>query len=127
MTGIDLKALADSAQSIGILGLAILAIWAFYTRRIRTKNEFEEAEKEADKRLFDVRAIHDQRTASLHADYEAQITYVEERRADERATRLAAEQRLGSVVESIERMTDAITGIQTELVRATSGRSGGGS
>jgi hypothetical protein len=119
-----LQAWASAIDTVGTLGLVVLAIWAFYTRRIRTKTEMDESSAEAQRATAALQKEHESRVAWLQTEHARQVTYIEERRADERQARLGAEQRLTSLVESIERMSDVLQAIQTELVRAVAARGG---
>ncbi len=96
---IDPTQLVSVLDTLGTIGLVALGVWAFYTRRICVKGEVDEA----------------------RAEHARQLAYVEERRHDERQARIAAEQRLEALVESVEKVTEVMQAIQIELVRSRAG------
>lgn len=52
-------ALVDTISGLGSLGFAILAVWAFVSRRVRTPGEMADALGMADARLSEMRADRD--------------------------------------------------------------------
>lgn len=90
-------ALAD----IGLIGWLILSIWALLTRRVITRQTYDEE----------------------RADEAKQRAYVEDRRVEEREGRIAAEKRVSDLTERWERALTLLGNIERELIRGSRDRS----
>lgn len=90
-----LQRAAEVIDTVGTIGLAVVIVWAFYTRRITTAKEQVE---------------HD-------GEHSKTVAYIEARRAEEREARVAAEKRLGDLIESIDNIASVIEGVKEEIIR----------
>lgn len=109
----DLKSLTDGAQAIGLLGVCIVAIWAFYTRRIVSRTTMDAA----------VADVKSQADVAMKAASD-QAIYAEARRQEERESRIAAERRLAALVDSVEDLGEVLREVKDEVLRGTAYREG---
>ena len=87
---------------LGLTGWLILSIWALLTRRVITRQTYDEERDDDAKRL----------------------AYVEARRVEERDGRIAAEKRVSELTERWDRALALMASIERELIRAVArGRS----
>lgn len=83
---------------IGLIGWLILSIWALTTRRVITRETYDEE----------------------RADDAQRLAYVEARRIEEREGRIAAEKRVSELTERWDRALGIMGNIERELIRAVS-------
>jgi hypothetical protein len=110
-----LKQVTELVSTVGTLGLVIVAVWAFYTRRIMTKSEREALDVGWQKRW-------DERERDYSANVQQMIAYVEQRRLEERQGRVEAEKRLTDVIDNVEALTALLQQVKDEVLRAPARR-----
>lgn len=106
----DLQHLTDAIKDIGTLGLAILAVWAFYTRRVVPRSERDALVVEWEKRYAEREVDYTAKTRQI-------VDYVEQRRQEERQGRLEAEHRLADAVDGMDTLTQLLNAVKDEVIR----------
>lgn len=90
---------------LGLIGWLVLSVWALLTRRVITRQTYDE------QRADDTRELKER------------LEYVEARRVEEREGRIAAERRVRDLVERMERSLTVLASIERELIRGGRDRS----
>jgi hypothetical protein len=106
-----LKEWTELISTVGTLGLVVVAVWAFYTRRIMTKSEREALDVGWQKRW-------EERERDYSANIQQMLAYVEQRRLEERQGRVEAEKRLSDVIDNVEALTALLQQVKDEVIRA---------
>lgn len=120
LNAIVLKQLTDLVSTVGVVGLVIVALWAFYSGRIVTKSAHEKALAEGEAKAAAITVQRDE----LTKQHDVQLAYVEARRKEEQDARRAAEERLGNLTDSFERLAAILQGVREELIRGNNNPEG---
>ena len=86
--------------------LAAAVGWMFISGKVHSDAELKRREKEFQEAM-----------RTREAEHLAQIAYIEARRAEERADRLLAEQRIDRLTESAEKSEELMASIEKEIIR----------
>lgn len=93
-------------DTLGTLGAVVTALWFIYTGRVRFKADFESAETR-----------HREALAEQDRQHKEDLAYVEARRVEERAGRIAAEKRVSAFAEAFDEVLTVMRGIKEEVIR----------
>lgn len=92
----------EAVTELGLVGWLVLSIWALVTRRVITRQTYDELRSDDTRELTE------------------RLAYVEARRLEEREGRIKAERRVSEVTDRLDRALVLMGSIERELIRTVS-------
>lgn len=106
-----LAKLADIADRLGALALALAGIFGFATGRVVLGSRVAEDHADAARER-----------SEQDAEHQRQIEWLEARRKEERDDRIAAETAMRNLIDKLDSVTSLVSGLKEEVIRGSSRR-----
>ena len=108
----ELRTLIDFIDTVGTFGVLIGALWLVYTGRVKFRTDFDAAEKRHADAVARSDAEWNERFNEQEADFQRELAYVEARRAEERADKLAVQSQVTVLAEAVDRASTYIQALR---------------